>query len=179
MSPTSPQRSSDGVVAEAFLALGSNLDDRQALVDEAVGRLAGLDRTRLVARSSYYRTEPVGPVAQEWFLNIAIELLTELDPDALLQSCHSIEAELGRRRAVEIRWGPRLIDIDIIAFDNVVRADSGLTLPHPRFAERGFVLVPLAEIAAGTSIGGRTIAQYLAEVDVSGVEKLDWPVPPV
>jgi 2-amino-4-hydroxy-6-hydroxymethyldihydropteridine diphosphokinase len=118
----------------------------------------------------------VGPVPQEWFLNIAVALRTELEPDALLAACQAIEADLGRRRAAEIRWGPRFIDIDIVAFAEVVRADPGLTLPHPRFAERGFVLVPLAEIAARVRIGGRTVAEYLAEVDAAGVEKLDWPV---
>jgi 2-amino-4-hydroxy-6-hydroxymethyldihydropteridine diphosphokinase len=164
-------------MSEALLALGGNLGDRKALVDEAVRRLGALPGNRLVARSSYYRTEPVGPVAQEWFLNIAVALRTELVPDALLAACQAIESGLGRRREAEIRWGPRFIDIDIIAFDDVVRADPGLTLPHPRFAERGFVLVPLAEIAAGVSIRGKTVSDYLAGVDLSGVEKLDWPVP--
>jgi 2-amino-4-hydroxy-6-hydroxymethyldihydropteridine diphosphokinase len=164
-------------MADVLLALGSNLGDRRALVDETVARLGGLPGTRLTARSSYYRTDPVGPVEQEWFLNIAVALRTELEPNALLAACQAIETDLGRRRAAEIRWGPRTIDIDIIAFDDVVRADPGLTLPHPRFAERGFVLVPLAEIAARARIGGRAVAKYLADVDVSGVEKLDWPVP--
>src|SRR6516225_4380366 len=177
MSPIFPQPSSGGVMADALLALGSNLGDRKALVDEAVTRLDRLPGTRLAARSSYYRTEPVGPVSQEWFLNIAVALRTELEPQALLAACQAIEADLGRRRAAEIRWGPRFIDIDIVAFDDVVRADPGLTLPHPRFAERGFVLVPLVEIAADANVGGRAIAEYLAEVDPSGVEKLDWPVP--
>jgi 2-amino-4-hydroxy-6-hydroxymethyldihydropteridine diphosphokinase len=166
-------------MADAFVALGSNLGDRKALVDEAVRRLGQMPATRLLRRSSYYRTEPVGPVSQEWFLNIAVAIRTGLDPDALLTACHEIEAALGRRRASEIRWGPRFVDIDVIAFDDVARTGPGLTLPHPRFAERGFVLVPLAEIAAGLVIGGRTVADYLADADASGVEKLDWPVPPV
>jgi 2-amino-4-hydroxy-6-hydroxymethyldihydropteridine diphosphokinase len=144
-----------------------------------VVRLGNLPATRLRARSSYYRTEPVGPVSQEWFLNIAVELRTELGPDALLTACQTIESALGRKRAAEIRWGPRFIDIDLIACGDVARSDTGLTLPHARFAERGFVLVPLAEIAAGASIGGLTVAAHLAKVGTTGVEKLDWPVPPV
>jgi 2-amino-4-hydroxy-6-hydroxymethyldihydropteridine diphosphokinase len=166
-------------MADAYLALGSNLGDRRALVDQAVARLGQRSATRLLARSSYYRTEPVGPVPQEWFLNIAVAVRTGLDPETLLAACHEIEAALGRRRAAEVRWGPRYVDIDVIAFDDVTRSGPGLTLPHPRFAERGFVLVPLAEIAAGVSIGGRTVAEYLVHADVSGVEKLDWPVPPI
>jgi 2-amino-4-hydroxy-6-hydroxymethyldihydropteridine diphosphokinase len=166
-------------MTDAFLALGSNLGDRKALVDEAVVRLGNLPVTRLTARSSYYRTEPVGPVSQEWFLNIAVELRTELGPDALLAACQTIESALGRKRAAEIRWGPRFIDIDLIAFGDVARSEASLTLPHPRFAERGFVLVPVAEIAAGASIGGRTVAAHLAKVGRAGVDKLDWPVPPV
>jgi len=164
-------------MTDALLALGSNLGDRKALVDEAVARLAHLPETHLTARSSYYRTEPVGPVSQDWFLNIAIGLRTALSADALLAACHGIEAALGRNRAAEIRWGPRFIDIDIIAFGEVSRSEARLTLPHPRFAERGFVLVPLAEIAATVCIGGRTVAAHLAGVGNLGVEKLDWPVP--
>ena len=164
-------------MTETLLALGGNLGDRKALVDEAVTRLGRLPGTRLAARSSYYRTEPVGPVPQEWFLNIAVRLQTELGPDALLAASHGIEAALGRKREAEIRWGPRFIDIDIIAFGELTRSDASLTLPHPRFAERGFVLVPLAEIAAGVRIGDRTVATHLADVGGAGVEKLDWPVP--
>ena len=140
-------------------------------------RLGALRETHLTARSSYYKTEPVGPVSQEWFLNIAVALRTELDPDALLAACHAIEAALGRKRAAEIHWGPRFIDIDLIAFGDIPRSESSLTLPHPRFAERGFVLVPLAEIAATVRVGRQTVADHLAVVGGAGVEKLDWPVP--
>src|ERR1700681_3841724 len=132
-------------MTDAFLALGSNLGDRKALVDEAVTRLGRLPGTQLVARSSYYRTEPVGPVPQEWFLNIAVHLRTGLGPDALLAAGQTIESALGRKRDGEIGWGPRLIDIDLISFGELARSEASLTLPHPRFAERGFVLVPLAE----------------------------------
>jgi 2-amino-4-hydroxy-6-hydroxymethyldihydropteridine diphosphokinase len=166
-------------MTDALLGLGSNLGDRKALVDEAVARLGRLPGTSLTARSSYYKTEPVGPVSQEWFLNIAVALRTELDPDALLAACHDIETELGRNRTAEIRWGPRFIDIDLIAFGDVSRSEAGLTLPHPRFAERGFVLVPLAEIAADVRIGGRAVADHLVVVGSAGVEKLEWPIPPL
>ena len=164
-------------MTDSFLGLGSNLGNRKALIDGAVARVGRLPGTHLTARSAYYKTKPVGPVSQEWFLNIAVALRTELRPDALLAACHAIEAELGRNRAAEIRWGPRFIDIDLIAFGDESLSEAGLTLPHPRFAERAFVLVPLAEIAGGVRIGGRTVADYLAAVDVTGVERLDWPIP--
>jgi 2-amino-4-hydroxy-6-hydroxymethyldihydropteridine diphosphokinase len=164
-------------MTDALLGLGSNLGDRKALVDEAVVRLGRLPGTHLTARSSYYKTEPVGPVSQEWFLNIAVSLKTDLSPDRLLVDCHEIEAALGRNRATEIRWGPRFVDIDLIAFGDISRSEAGLNLPHPRFAERGFVLVPLAEIAAGVRIGDRAVADHLAVVGGVGVEKLAWPVP--
>lgn len=164
-------------MTDALLALGSNLGDRRKLVDEAAARLGRQPGIRLTARSSYFKTEPVGPVDQEWFLNIAVALATELTPEALLADCHAIEDALGRNRAVEIRWGPRFIDIDLIAFGEVTRSGPGLNLPHPRFAERGFVLIPLAEVAPHFCIGGRTVTEHLAEVDTSGVENLDWPVP--
>lgn len=164
-------------MTEALLALGSNLGDRRKLVDEAVARLRRRPGIRLTARSSYFKTEPVGPVDQEWFLNIAVALATELTPEALLADCHAIEEALGRNRAAEIRWGPRFIDIDLIAFGEVAQSGPGLNLPHPRFAERGFVLIPLAEIAPGFQIGDRTVAEHLTRVGTSGVERLDWPVP--
>ena len=163
-------------MTDVLLGLGSNLGDRKALIDEAVASIARLPGTHLTARSSYYKTEPVGPVSQDWFLNIAVSLRTELEPDDLLAHCHIIEAALGRNRAVEIRWGPRFIDIDLIAFGDIARSDSSLTLPHPRFAERGFVLVPLAEIASPVRVGGRTVADHLAAVGGAGIEKLDWKV---
>lgn len=165
--------------SEAFLALGSNLGDRKALVDSAVRRLAALPETRVVARSSYYRTEPVGPVPQEWFLNIVVLAVTSLAPEALLDAAHLIEAELGRDRAREVRWGPRTLDVDLIAHGDAARGGPGLVLPHPRFAERAFVLVPMAEIAADAVIGGRSVADHLRAVGADGVERLDWPVPPL
>ena len=164
--------------SDAFLALGSNLGDRKALVDAAVRRLGALRETMLVARSSYYRTEPVGPVPQDWFLNLVVQVATALAPEALLDAAHLIEAELGRDRSREVRWGPRTLDIDLIAHGDAARGGPGLILPHPRFAERAFVLVPLAEIAPHAVIGGRSVASHLGAVGAGGVEKLGWAVPP-
>lgn len=156
-------------MAEAYLSLGSNVGDRKHLIDEAVTRLARLPETRVTARSSYYRTAPVGPIAQEWFLNIAVALRTSLALPALRRACSSIEAALGRDRTVEIPWGPRAIDIDVIYMRGEEQA-------HPELF-RGYVLAPLAELAPAERIGGRRVADLVRDADLAGVERLDWPVP--
>jgi len=126
-----------------YLSLGSNLGDREANLREAVRRLE--DFGRIVAVSSFYETEPVEFTNQPWFLNIALELETELMPRQLLAALLKIEREMGRRRLQP--KGPRLIDIDILLFGSAVISDPKLTVPHPAMHERDFVLKPLAEIA--------------------------------
>jgi 2-amino-4-hydroxy-6-hydroxymethyldihydropteridine diphosphokinase len=96
----------------ALLSLGGNIGERKALMDAAVVRLAALPATKIVARSSYYRSAPDGPVAQDWFVNLAVTLTTQLSATDLAASCRAIEADLGRDRTKEISWGPRPIDID-------------------------------------------------------------------
>ena len=153
---------------EALLSLGGNVGDRRALVDAAVARLAALPGTRLRAHSSYYRTAPVGPVSQEWFLNIAVALTTGLEFEPLAAACRAIETDLGRDRTREIPSGPRPIDIDVIALGDTAKPD-----------DRAFVLVPLAEIAANAIVAGVAVRDRLAKIKVVGVDKLDWPPPPV
>ncbi len=131
-------------MSEALLGLGSNVGDPQSNLREAVERL---DRDCRVERvSSLYRTEPVGYVEQEWFLNCALRASTALDPAALLERIAAVEHELGRQR--EILNGPRTIDIDILLIDDYVVEERGLTVPHPRMHLRRFVLAPAVEIAA-------------------------------
>jgi 2-amino-4-hydroxy-6-hydroxymethyldihydropteridine diphosphokinase len=101
-----------------------------------------------------------------------IIVATSLDPHTLLARAQAVERALGRNRASEPRWGPRPIDIDILAYDNVTLREPDLTLPHPRLFERAFVLVPLAEIASDRIVAGRRIGDALAAVEVSGIEKL-------
>lgn len=127
-----------------FLGLGSNLGDREANLDHAIRLLAegGFD---VHARSALYLTEPVGGPPQGWYLNAAIGGETALAPEDLLSACLVVERTLGRVRTV--RDGPRTIDIDILLFGDVVRETPALTVPHPRLADRRFVLAPLAEIA--------------------------------
>jgi 2-amino-4-hydroxy-6-hydroxymethyldihydropteridine diphosphokinase len=127
-----------------YLSLGSNLGDRATQIEQALARL-GKEGVRIVKRSSFYETEPVEFLAQGWFLNIAVEVETELTPRQLLRVIRQIEHELGRKRIVHA--GPRTIDIDILMFDANIMNAAELEIPHPRMTERRFVLVPMAEIA--------------------------------
>ena len=159
-------------MVEALLGLGGNLGDVQATLDQAVAVFCDGHDVRLVARSSDYRTPPWGLTDQPPFVNLAIAVETALTPRALLNRALTVEAMFGRDRSKERRWGPRILDIDIIAFDGLEMDEPGLTLPHPRLFERAFVLAPLAEIAPDRRIKGIAIKDALAQLDASGVEKL-------
>jgi 2-amino-4-hydroxy-6-hydroxymethyldihydropteridine diphosphokinase len=159
-------------MAEALLALGGNLGDVRATLDQAVAVFCDGRDVRLVARSSDYRTAPWGVTNQPRFVNLALIVDTILAPRALLDRALRVEAMFGRDRSREQRWGPRSLDIDIMAFDGLEMDEPGLTLPHPRLFERAFVLAPLAEIAPDRRIKGIAINDALARVDASSVEKL-------
>jgi 2-amino-4-hydroxy-6-hydroxymethyldihydropteridine diphosphokinase len=159
-------------MARAWLSLGGNLGDVRHTLARAVAALCDGRSVRLLARSSDYRTPPWGIEDQPAFVNLCIAVETELAPHALLARAQAVEQTFGRDRANERRWGPRPIDIDLIAYDDVAIDDATLTLPHPRLFERAFVLVPLAEIAADTVIAGRRVGDALAQVDQRGIEKL-------
>jgi 2-amino-4-hydroxy-6-hydroxymethyldihydropteridine diphosphokinase len=158
-------------VAEAWLSLGGNIGDRKRAMDEAVARLGRLPGTRVTARSSYYRTAPVGPVEQDWFVNLCVAIETGMDDAALRAACREIETAMGRDRSREISWGPRVVDLDVIARSDMSDA------PAHRELTRGYVIVPLAEIAPDRVVAGRTVSEIAAEADVAGVERLDWTVP--
>lgn len=127
----------------AAIALGANLGDRAATLSEAIRRIGAFGH--IVAMSSLYETEPVGYLDQPRFLNAALLLDTELDPEALLDGLQAIEHELGRVRT--FRNAPRTLDLDLLLYGNRVIETARLTVPHPRLHERAFVLVPLGEIA--------------------------------
>jgi 2-amino-4-hydroxy-6-hydroxymethyldihydropteridine diphosphokinase len=159
-------------MAEALIGVGGNIGDARAVLDEGVRRLCDGADVRLIARSSDYRTPPWGVVDQAPFINLCLIVETTLSPRALLERALAVEASLGRNRAVEQRWGPRPIDIDILAYDDRVVDEPDLKLPHPRLAERAFVLVPLSEIAPRRVIRGDTVLALKEKIDPSGVEKL-------
>ena len=143
-----------------FLGLGSNLGDRESWIRRALEALE-LRGVEIVQSSSIYETEPVGFVGQPDFLNLAVEVKTGLDPSSLMDACLKIEQSLGRRRGA--KDGPRNIDIDLLYYGNTVTSSPDLTLPHPRIAERAFVLTPLAEIAPGflAPESGKTVSEML------------------
>jgi 2-amino-4-hydroxy-6-hydroxymethyldihydropteridine diphosphokinase len=159
-------------MSEALLGFGGNLGDVRATLGRAVTALCDGRDVKLVARSSDYRTPPWGVIDQPPFINLAIMVETALTPRTLLDRALAVEAMFGRDRTKERRWGPRVLDIDIIAFDALEIEESGLTLPHPRLFERAFVLAPLAEIAPHHKIKGITVADAFARLDPSGIEKL-------
>jgi 2-amino-4-hydroxy-6-hydroxymethyldihydropteridine diphosphokinase len=159
-------------MVEALLGLGGNLGDVQSTLNQAVAVLCDGQDVRLIARSSDYRTPPWGVTDQPPFVNLALVVDTTLTPRALLDRALRVETLFGRDRARERRWGPRVLDIDVIAFDGLELNEAGLTLPHPRLFERAFVLVPLAEIAPDRKIKGIAIKDALAQLDARGVEKL-------
>ena len=160
-------------MTRAFLSLGSNRGNGAQQIAAALDQLDHHADITVVARAPLYRTTPVGPIAQEDFTNSAAVIETTLPAEKLMDVCHAIERIMGRNRAQEQRWGPRLIDIDLIAYGEESRTGPSLILPHPQFAERAFVLVPLADIAADERIGGHKIRDYLARLDQNGVIRID------
>jgi 2-amino-4-hydroxy-6-hydroxymethyldihydropteridine diphosphokinase len=159
-------------MADALIALGGNVGDVRSVFAKAIANICGMAQAALKARSSDYLTPPWGEQQQDPFVNACIEIETSLDPHALLFTLHKIEKKFGRERAQERRWGPRTLDLDLLAYDDVSIDKPELTLPHPRLFERAFVLVPLAEIAPHRLIGGRTAAAALAGLSIAGIERL-------
>ncbi len=154
--------SSIGSGFDAIIALGSNIGDKAGHIASAIAKLTGDGRVELVATSPLYQTAPWGITDQDWFVNACVSVRTGLDPHALLARCLEVERELGRVRAV--KWGPRIIDLDVLVYSDAEIATADLVLPHPFMTERAFVLRPLADIAAGLVVRGRTVAEWLATV---------------
>jgi 2-amino-4-hydroxy-6-hydroxymethyldihydropteridine diphosphokinase len=151
------------------LGLGSNIGDGAANVARALREIEARQIARITAQSSIWRTAPWGYTEQEDFANLCALAETRLSPSELLSALKSLEGDLGRTDS--IRWGPRLIDIDILFYDDLETADADLTLPHRELFRRAFVLVPLAEIAPDLIIAGRNIGEAASKVGREGIER--------
>ena len=160
----------------ATLGLGGNIGDAAGSIARALVLLDQRDDCDVVAVSRLYRTPPWGKTDQAWFFNACAMVSTRLSPEALLDACLSIEREMKRERLE--RWGPRTIDIDVLTFEGVEQSGGRLELPHPRMTARGFVLMPLADVAPMLEVGGRAVADWLRDADITGIEPAnagpDW-----
>lgn len=156
----------------AYLGVGSNMNDPRTQVLNAVERLRALPTTRVIALSKLYGSKPFGPVQQSDFVNAVVGLLTQLDAPTLLQEAKAIERALGRPEKYE-RWGPRIIDLDVLVYGREKRSDPTLTIPHPGIVERNWVLYPLADIAPSLDIPGvGRVAELKGNIAPEGV----WPL---
>jgi 2-amino-4-hydroxy-6-hydroxymethyldihydropteridine diphosphokinase len=156
----------------AYIGIGSNLQDPHAQVLAARARLAGLPQTRLVLASPLYASRPLGPVVQPDFVNAVAGILTRLDAATLLGELRGIETALGRP-AQRQRWGPRVIDLDLLSYGRERRPDGALVLPHPGIVERNFVLYPLADIAPDLDLPGLgRVAELKGRVASAGLTLL-------
>lgn len=153
-------------MTKVYIALGSNLGDRGAALDAATSRLP--DRELSVTRcATRYRTAPVGPPGQAEYYNTVVEVETTKTPEALLDHVKNLERALGRTETV--RWGPRVIDLDILLYGTTIHQSARLVLPHPELQHRAFVLVPLAELAPGLVVPGlgRTVLELRDALSVA------------
>lgn len=151
------------MTCNVFLALGSNIGNREKYLKDAVAHISALENTSIRAISKIYETKPVGYTGQDHFLNMVIAVDTGLEPLCLLNGIQKIEHSLGRTR--EIYWGPRTIDIDILLFEDMKFCLPQLTIPHPQMLERAFVLVPLRDVFAGMKINGLDIDELINKCD--------------
>jgi len=127
-----------------YIGIGSNLGDKLYFCEKAISEILKIDRHKLLAKSSLFKTQPLGYTSQDWFVNGVIKIETDLEPSELLRTLKTIEARLGRTDTFQ--WGPRTIDLDILFFDDVELHTRDLQIPHPLIQKRRFVLIPLAEI---------------------------------
>lgn len=155
----------------AYIGLGSNLGQPQLQIEWALDALAQLPGSRLEAAAPLYQSPAVGPGIQPDYLNTVARLRTALAPPALLRELQALETARGRLR--DQHWGPRTLDLDILLYGNLVLADKDLTLPHPRLAERNFVLLPLHDLDPDLILpDGTALARLLARTDRTGIVRL-------
>lgn len=165
-------RNQDASVS-VYIGLGSNLDNPMRRIVGAFELLDALPQTRLVSRSSLYRSAPLGPVEQPDFVNAVAELTTALDAGTLLQRMQALESEQGRDHAA-VRWGPRVLDLDLLVYGSKRIDDAVLQVPHPGIAVRNFVLLPLREIAPDLVIPGLgPVSKLLIDEDEPRISRID------
>lgn len=155
---------------QAYIGLGSNLDEPAQRIEQAIKALDGLPLTQLVAVSPRYVSKPVGPQDQPDFVNAVACVSTRLSPLALLDQLQALEQRQRRQR--QRRWGPRTLDLDLLLFDDLSLDLPRLKLPHPAMHERAFVLAPLADISAPTLPGGTCLTELLARIDHDGLQQM-------
>jgi 2-amino-4-hydroxy-6-hydroxymethyldihydropteridine diphosphokinase len=156
-----------------YIGIGSNIGDKLNHCEKAISEILKADRHKLLAKSSLFKTQPVGYASQDWFVNGVIKLETDLEPPELLRTLKTIESQLGR--AQTFRWGPRTIDLDILFFDDIEIHTEELQIPHPLIQNRQFVLVPLVQIDRNFihPVLKKTIQELLDNLkEDQGVEKL-------
>ena len=156
---------------DCLVALGSNLGDKAANIDRAIALLTRQGDVCLLARSRNYATEPWGKTDQDWFVNAAIAVATQLGPRQLLARCKEIERRMGR--VATEKWGPRIIDLDLLVYRDRAVNDPDLVLPHPHIGARAFVLAPLMDVAPDLVINGKSVRAMYEAVDASSVEPLE------
>ena len=157
----------------AYIGIGSNIGNKARTCQKAIAEILKANHHKLLAQSSLFKTQPVGYTSQDWFVNGVIKIETELEPLDLLRMLKAIESRMGRAKTV--RWGPRVIDLDILFFDEEVIKSEEVQIPHPSLHERQFVLIPLAEIDRNLIHPGlkKTVRELLEALkEDQGVEKL-------
>ena len=162
----------------AYIGIGSNVGNKLLQCQEALSEILQIDHHKLLAQSSFYKTQPLGYSAQDWFVNSVIKIETALDAHELLRSLKGIELRLGRQET--FRWGPRTIDLDLLFYDEEEFESEELQLPHPHLHKRQFVLVPLSEIDPFLThpVLRKTIREILDQMkEDQGVERLPFPEP--
>lgn len=161
-------------MSRAIVALGSNLDNPLDQLQRAAAALATLPRSGVLSASGVYRSTAVGPAGQPDYLNAVLELDTDLGPEALLGALQTIENDQGRVRGE--RWGPRALDLDLIFYDRIAMSTVTLTLPHPRYSERDFVLYPLREIrdTCQRLPGGANLDTLIARCPDNALQRTQW-----
>ena len=161
------------MVHTAYIGIGSNLGTPDKNCEEAIEKISTNGGIKIVSKSLLYQTTPVGHIKQDWFVNSVIKIDTQLSPKELLSALLDIESEMGRIRRE--KWGPRVIDLDLLFYDNLILNQEGITLPHPEIQKRKFVLVPLNEIEENLihPIQKKTVKTLLYELsDDAEVQKL-------